>query len=43
MPSLSFDKLSSLSEQSMPLDSMPLILATFNSKLVLGITAPGGA
>ena len=37
------DKLSSLSEQSIPFDSTPLILATFNSKLVLGITAPGGA
>ena len=37
------DKLSSLSEQSIPLDSTPLILATFNSKLVLGITVPGGA
>ena len=43
IPSLLFDRFNSLSEQSMPLDSTPLILAIFNSNFVLGITAPGGA
>ena len=43
IPALSSDKLSSLSEQSMPLDSTPLILAIFNFIFDLGIVAPGGA
>ena len=43
MPSLSFDKFNSLSEQSIPLDSTPLIFAIFNLNFVFGIVAPGGA
>ena len=43
MPSLSFDKPNSYSEQSIPLDSTPLIFAIFNFIFVLGIVAPGGA
>ena len=43
IPLLSFDKPNSYSEQSIPLDSTPLILAIFNLNFVLGIVAPGGA
>ena len=43
IPSLSSDKFNSDSEQSIPLEVTPLILATTSFVLVLGIVAPGGA
>ena len=43
IPSPSLEIFNSLSEQSIPLDSTPLIFATFNRNFVLGIIVPGGA
>ena len=43
MPSLSFDRLSSDSEQSIPYEVTPLILLTTNFIWLFGTTAPGGA
>ena len=43
IPSLSSDRFNSDSEQSIPYEVTPLILATTNFVWVLGIIAPGGA